>query len=248
MILLPLAFLAAGAMRTLYTAPVEDISQAKRLNGGYLVREVVYDSRVIFPASDWKMMDRGHLLHPATGAAFRFAGRSFGRQFKSFFIWGYVSREHQWARALDEISDQDEKHARFLTEWLDRALRKREIDVFNRLGLAYTMLDRSEEQAMFFPLELSPASQTINVRHETIGSHRFAITSLSTRTENVDKPLMLDTEIYICGFHHHARMDDWLFFAAYSHIPTHLPQAQKETLRRLFLQTLATLTLTPRKD
>lgn len=245
MILLPVAVLSMGAMRTLYTAPVTDVSRNSRVNGGYLVREVIYGSRVAFAASDWKTMPRGYLLDPETGASFRFAGRAFGGKFRTFLIWGYTASEHQWARALNEISDHDEKQARFLREWVDRALRRLELDTFDNLGLAHTALYRGEDKAIFYPLALSPSHQRVNIRHETIGAYRFAITDLSTITEGSDTPLSLDTTIYIAGFRHRIRMDDWSFFGAYSHIPTHLPPDQKDKLRGLFRETLTTLSLNP---
>ncbi len=248
LIVLSVAFLTAGAARMLYTGPASEVSQAKKIDGGYLVRDVIYDSRVIFPASDWKIIDRGHLLHPRTGASFRFAGRAFGQKFKTFFIWGYTSREHQWARALSEITDHDEKQELFLSEWVDRALGKGEIEVTDNLGLAHVILDRSESQGIFVPLVLTPREQTVSIRHETLGQHRFAITAVKTRTEGFDRPILLDTEIYISGFRYHSRMDDWLFFGSYYHVPSHLSASEKQKLQRLFLETLKTLSLNPPKD
>lgn len=248
MILLAVTLLSMGAMRTLYTAPVNDISSEPRMEGGYLVREVIYGSRVIFAASDWKIMPRGYVLDPATGSSFRFAGRAFGSKFKTFFIWGYSVREHQWAKVLNEITDHDEKQARFLREWVDRALRNTELDVFDHLGISHTVARKSEEKAIFYPLVLAPPSQAVDIKHETIGAHRFTMTQLITKAEDAENPLFLETSIYVSGLRYDNRMGDWEFFGAYSHIPMNLPAAAKEDLRRLFLETLRTLSLNPPKD
>ena len=223
--------------------PVEEIPRARITPEGYIVRTVAYDARVLFPSHDWTHIEGGYLVDPVTRAALTFGGRWFGHKPKTFLIWGYTVREHQWARELNLISDQDEKQSRFLKEWIERALRRQEIDLSDDLRIGYPILTADQKSAVFFPLSLSPADQAVNIKHQTIGSHRFASVELTTQSEIAGRTVRLNTTIYICGFRYWTRLDDWQFFTAMSHVPTDASPEDKERIRDLFLRTLPSVSI-----
>ncbi len=214
--------------------------------GGHVITTVVYSVRVVFPASDWALSaKRKYLVDPATGASLRFAGRTFGSRFKTFLIWGYTAAEHRWAEELNQVADEHERDARFLREWIERALRRGEIEPSDNLDLVHALLQADRSTVVLQPIKLDPSAQPIKIDRQTIGSYNFVYTDLKTSFQRDGRPVSLNTTIYITGFHYLPRLDSWEFFAAVSHIPLELPSEQQQAIRQLFFKTLSTLSLKP---
>jgi len=236
------ALLATPLLGATLVRPVEKIHPSDKTPEGVIVYTVISGARVLFPSHDWTHI-RGDLVEPNTRTSFTFKDRSFGRKYKEFFIWGFSVSEHQWARELNRIADQDEKQARFLREWIERALRRQEIEVSNSLSILYPDLTADQAAAVFYPIVLDPIDQPINIKSQTIDSFRFASVELSTRSEIAGRTVLLNTMIYVCGLKYDQEFDDWRFFTAMSHIPTETSAEQREQIRSLFMRTLPTLYL-----
>src|SRR5881628_399057 len=113
------------------TFPTTDVSSSQTTNGGYVIRSVVDSARVVFPASGWRLIERtypggNYLMEPATGTSLRYYAIRFGSRHKEFLIWGYSVSEHQWVKKFDHVKNQDQKQAQFLSEWIERTLRRGE--------------------------------------------------------------------------------------------------------------------------
>jgi hypothetical protein len=213
---------------------------------GHVLTDIVYSVRAVFPASGWGLSQKyKYLVDPITGASLRFAGWTFGRRFKTFFIWGYTAAEHRWAEELNQITDENERDARFLREWIERALRRGEIEPSDNLDLVYPVLQAHQISMALEQIRLDPPSQAISIARESVGSYDFVYTNIKTSFQRNGRPILLNTTIYLTGFHYITRLDSWEFFAAVSHVPTELPPEQQQRIRVLFFKTLSTLSLTP---
>lgn len=222
--------------------PTKKLVYSQTPETGIVLTNPSYGSRVVFSDSGWKQIGRVYLLDPRSGASFRFTGRTFGHDFKTFLLWGYRANEHRWAEKLEQIADEHKKQERFLREWIERALRNGEISPPNSLEIAYPVVT-SEKTADLQPIRLTQQNEDITISRQRIGSYDFFWTELLTSVKISGRTVPLNTTIYITGYHYIEWLDDWEFFAALSQVPTDVPAEQQQRLRQLFTDTVSTLSL-----
>jgi hypothetical protein len=228
--------------------PTDDFIFRQKVPGGYQLKAIIDDAKVVFPSEGWKRIlstlpGAGYVIDPTTGACLRFDGISFGRRVRSFAMWLWTTSEHGWAERFSDSKTTPENQANFLGEWIRRSLINGDMDHPDNLSIGYPLLSSEKPTAFMIPLRLEPKNQPIVIQQIRIGAHNFTTADISTSFEVNGRRSALETSIWISYFRYLPQYEDHRFFLAASHIPAGLAAQKKREIRDLFQATLRSLSL-----